>query len=372
MSIRPVALRRCLCVGTIFALATVPALRMEAQEDSTAGGEDRVTLHGYFTQGYAQSGKGGPVLGIPAGGTWNYRVLALLTRYQITDDDHLVIQGRYQQRGVSALSDASPQILWAYYQHDFQHLKVSVGRAPLPLGIYNTLREVGTVLPFYRAAPNYYVPGYETVDGVVLTNATPLGAWRLETTVYGGALTNLFQVPTSSGNIAVSQRTERNYGTQLWLETPIQGLRIGAQAISYQGVGAVTPDTTRHTLFGGSIDGTFDRAFVRAEDLWYLIPDGGPNGEDVTEQDPYAEAGVKITERWSLNAQVPLDFARYGGHTVRRTYDRVIGIDFAPTPDIVLKVEGHRTTGAFIEEPVALTDPQHGINYVIVSVSTSF
>jgi len=365
MGMYHVSVRAVLCVSLISLLAT----RGYGQEDQSES--DKIILHGYFSQAYAKSDNL-TVLGIPKGGTFNYRVLALQARYLITDEDQLVVQGRYQQSGVSVLNDAAPQIQWMYYQHDFGVVTMALGKVPVPIGLYNNTREVGTLLPFYRASANYYVPGYETIDGAVLSNATRFGAWRLESTVYGGAFTNLFQAPTSSGPVAVSTRTEYNYGTQLWLETPLSGVRIGTQLVSYQAVDAVTFDTTRHTLVGGSIDATFEHAFARGEYLRYAIPGGGPAGQGLIENDMYGEAGVKLTEQWSINTQVPVSLVRYSGHTSRSTYDRALGVKYAPNSDVAFKLEGHRLTGAFSWEPPLVPNPQGKTTYVIASVSASF
>lgn len=334
-----------------------------------AQGEDHIILHGYFTQAYAKADNL-PILGITKGGTWDYRVLALQARYLITDDDQIIVQSRYQRSGTSLLNDQAPEILWAYYRHDFTTLRVEVGKVPVAIGLYNNLREVGTILPFYRAAANYYIPGYETIEGVVLTHTKKFGAWRLESTAYAGGFVNVYQIPTPTGPIVGTARTEYNYGTQLWLETPLRGLRVGTQYVSYQAVNGA--DTTRHNLFGGSVDGSFNHFYVRGEYIKYDLPGLGPNGEDEIEGDGYAEAGIKLTDRLSLNTQVLLSSTHYPGRTYRSTYDRIVGVSYAVNPNVVFKLEGHHDTGYVFDQPLSVTQPAGKTNIVIASVATSF
>jgi len=331
---------------------------------------DKFTLHGYFTQGFAKA-DGLPLYGITKTGTWDYRVLALQARYQITDDDQLVVQTRYERNGLSLLNTTAAEIQWAYYQHQFGSVTAAIGKAPIPDGLYNNLREVGTVLPFYRAPPNFYTIGFETVEGIVLTHATTLGAWKLESTVYGGGITVTFPFATPDGPTVVRDRHDYNFGYQVWLDTPIPGVRIGTQFQSFQ-VSAGPTDTVRNSLFGGSFDATFDHYFVRGEYQGLTFKDYGPNGTDEFERDGWGEAGIKLIKPLSLNVQISQSAIHYPGRTYRWVDDRAVGVTYALNPSVVFKLEGHHHTGYDFDQFVDVAGAAGKSNFGIFSVSTSF
>jgi hypothetical protein len=332
--------------------------------------DDKIILHGYFSQAFAKA-DGLPVYGITKRGTWDYRVLALQARYNITRDDQLVLQTRYERNGNSLLNTESAEVQWLYYQHRIGSFTAAIGKAPIPDGLYNNLREVGTVLPFYRAPPNFYTIGFETIEGVVLTHEAELGRWGLESSVYGGAIAVSFPYADPSGLAVVHDRTEYNFGYQFWLTTPIKGLRVGTQFQSFQ-VAATPTDTVRNSLFGGSAEWVIGRYFVRGEYQGLTLKLFGPGGTDEVEHDGWAETGVKVTDELSLNAQASTSVIHYPGLTYRWADDRALGISYALNPAVVFKLEGHRHTGYDFDKYVDVTQPPGKTKFMIVSVSTSF
>ena len=121
---------------------------------------------------------------------------------------------------------------WAFYERRLaDNTSIKVGRVQIPLGIFNEIRDVGTILPFYRPPFVMYREGTftsETVDGVVLSHTFAAESdWSLDFDVYGGEwelVETDFQVETAEPFIA---RAEDAWGVQLWLNTPLSGLRFG-------------------------------------------------------------------------------------------------------------------------------------------------
>jgi len=363
--------RRC-CHAFAVALSLISMLSppLALAQSAETEEESKIELHGYFTQAYAKT-DGLPVYGITRGGTFDYRVLALQARYNITDNDQLVVQSRYERNGASLLNTTSAEIQWAYYQHSFGNLTAQVGKAPIPDGLYNNLREVGTVLPFFRAPPNFYVIGIETVEGLVLTHSLPIKNWRLETSVYGGGILITFPFATPEGPEVTHDRQDYDYGYQVWLETPIPGLRVGTQFQSFQA--SVSPtDTVRNWLFGGSLDGTFDRYYLRGEYQGLSLKKFAPSGGDELEHDWWAETGIKLTNALWLNTQLAMSDINYPGRTYRWVDDRVIGVSYALNPHVVVKVEGHDHRGYDLDTYTDVTGPPDRTHFGIVSVSASF
>jgi len=341
----------------------------EAQEIT-----DRLSVHGYLTQAYARSDRL-QIDGINKEGTWDYRVVALQTRYALTENDQFVVQIRNRRLGLSPLSDEEDVTLdWGYYRHSFGdgNTSVKVGRVPYPLGLYNEIRNVGTVLPFFRAPRVFYLPGIETVDGFSLTNTIPLGAWRLESTLYGGGETTVSQVTTPSATIIISNRSDGIYGAQEWISTPIQGLRLGAAYHRFESPTGDGQDTVPNNLFAGSIDGTFEHAFLRGEYMKYIVDRALPGLADYDQINYYGQGGVQIFEPLWLNAQVQIGKTNYGGFRFRDTFDRAIGVSYKISPGLVLKLEGHAARGYSFDSFVQVGGPPGKTNYGIASLSASF
>lgn len=352
------------------ALAAAALLLGSAAPAAAQTDLEKLSIHGYLTQGIARSSDL-PIFGISDQTTADYRNAALQFRYAMTTKDNVVLQFSHRRLGGSILTAATPDVGvdWAFYQRRAGAASVRVGRAPLPAGIYNEIRDVGTLLPFYRAPGTFYREGVETIDGVVGTVTRDVGDWSLEGNAYFGGMG--FQVPmaTEAGPVLLDNRIEGNLGYQLWLATPVQGLRIGTGGRFWEGTEALFADGERQYELQASMDGSFDRTMVRAEfarlDLHTLFLDSW-----------YVQGGVKATERLGLYAQYEASSTTYTQPvrqpTQRSMQDLAGVLNFAVNPSLVLKLEAHRATGRSFDTFIAPTAPAGRTTYGIVSVSTSF
>src|SRR6185295_15168286 len=161
---------------------------------ATAAAEtsSKLSFHAYINQAYARSDDH-QVYGVPTDGTTNYSSIAVQFRYQMTPDDQVAVQFGHDRLGKSTLNKETEDIAldWAFYQRRLNDTTtVKVGRVQLPLGIYNEVQDVGTVLPFYTAPQSVYVKTRtaESVDGVVLSHTfAEKSQWSLEADVDGGS-----------------------------------------------------------------------------------------------------------------------------------------------------------------------------------------
>jgi hypothetical protein len=351
----------------LVALAALPCAPASAVSQDT---DSRLSIHGYLTQAYAQS-DGLTIQGITKDGTWDYIVVALQMRYAITDDDHIIVQVRGRRIGNSLLSDNDVELDWAYYTHNFGSVIAKIGKIPLPLGIYNDIRSVGTVLPFFRAPASIYREGAETIKGVLLSNRLPLGRWSLESAVYAGNIDVVVPEFTPAGPFLFSSSVSGNYGANVWLNTPITGVRVGASALHFRLPSAVG-DTVANTSYTGSVDATFDRFFVRGEYQELLLKKVLVGGGDETQHIVYGQAGVKLTDHVSLNVQMEVDDNSDPGRSYRNSDDRAIGLNYAVSPNILFKIEGHAVKGYAFDTYLPTTGPAQKTNYGIASISVSF
>src|ERR1044071_6876430 len=183
----------------------------------------QITIHGYLTQAYARS-DGAEIQGIPEEGTADYRTAALQIRADVTEQDTFAIQLSHERFGESDIKAFQDDLAldWIFFENQFGDSSVKVGRVPIPFGIYNEVRDVGTLLPFYRPSTNFYGEGAytsETVDGIVLSRVFDLGgSWRLDGDVHYGS----WEFVNRSGSFS-KNKVEDSIGVELWLETPLPG-----------------------------------------------------------------------------------------------------------------------------------------------------
>lgn len=367
-------------VRTLIAgVAVVTALAPDA---ASAQQNDKLSIHGYLTQGYAVSDSA-QTMGITKEGTTDYRRAAILLRYASTDKDNFVLQLAHRRLGSSPSMqfESDVKLDWAFYEHEFgTQTRMRVGKAPIPFGIYNETRYVGTQIPFYRAPYAFYHEGIytsETVDGLTLMqplfSASP---FAMEASAYAGSFSYLdfATVQVTPGNfqyLGQRVRAQSALGGQLWISTPLEGLRFGGGGHRY------TVDKAffqpRKTTFDGyfaSVDGKFERFMLRSEFRHV-------DAKKIIHYDAwYTQGGVQLTSKLSLNAQS--ERASYhvmtstSNYKVQNSFDDAVGISWAVSPNLVFKVEGHQRKDHNVEGVSnVLGTPSEG-NYYISSLSVAF
>jgi hypothetical protein len=365
----------------IFALgAALPAALSAQSTDSP------VTIHGFLTQGVARSTQT-PLFGIDTASTTDYRSAALQVRYAMSEADNFLIQLSHRRMGRSLLNTQQPDVAvdWVFYQRQFAGADVKLGRVPMPRGIYNEVRDVGTVLPFYRAPYNYYTEGMETVDGGAVRYQHGLGrGFGLDVAAFAGGFDfKQLSFSTSTGQmIILSSRAELAVGGNVWLNTPVTGVRVGASGQRFtfdrfqptQGVNGARQESG--VTYGLALDATRDRYYVRGEYGEFSV-----DGNTFRYPTWYAQAGVKPVSRLTLNAQtdranveqrmrvsptmvVPFqfDYAR----------DDAVGAAFAVSPNFVLKFEGHEARGYNFDRFVNPQGAAAETRYWVGSAAVSF
>jgi hypothetical protein len=353
-------------------LATVVAVPAVASAQSSE--LDKLQIHGYLTQGYGESTKL-PFAGLPTDATGDYRTAALQFRYSITDNDNVIVQLRHRRMGTSAIAagESDVQLNWAFYQRKLGPVRVKAGKLPIPMGLYNEIRSVGTVLPFYRAPYNFYAEGYETIDGASAAGSFSLGrAGSVEAGVYGGGLNVKipFSLPNGTSTI-VNARLEAIRGAQVWYNTPISGLRVGASGMRFRSRKATDTSTTpTSSQWIGSVEGSWDRVQLRSE--YTNVTAGTAHLLSY-----YGQAGVRVVGGLSLNAQNDIsDISARVAPTVllrqRNMRDFAVGANYQFSPTLVVKLVQHDAKGYGFDTPVAATRAPGQSKYFVASVSTAF
>jgi hypothetical protein len=363
MTSRPGALAALLALG-----AALPAA-VHAQNAL-----EKLQIHGYLTQGFAESSDLAQY-GITTEATADYRNAALQFRYSLTDADNFVVQIQHRRLGTSGLSALENDVMlnWGFFQHRFgTGTAVKAGKLPMPRGALNEVRSVGTVLPFYRAAAAMYEEGFETFDGAQISHSLDVGGgWSVDATALGGGFTYKNVVATPADPLVINARMNGLYGGQLWLNTPIPGVRLGVTGLRWRGgkwfPGDQTPSGPESQWLG-TLDASHDRFTLRAEFNNVAI-------RALQMQSYYWQGGVRLTDKLTVNAQTEYVDQRQRAFPMPRTRERrdaALGLSYAASTNFVLKLEQHAAKGYLFDSWVNPTGAAARSGYTIASVSTSF
>lgn len=378
-------LEACLALaGTLNQVARLPAFGALALIAAAARGAEvpevreepvksALSVHGYLTQAYAQS-DGHQILGIGPDGSSDYRDLALQFRYDHGTRNAFVLQLGHERMGDSPLGDSMGDLAvdWAFYQRQLTpRVALKVGRVPIPLGIYNESRNAGTTFPFYRPASGFYGEGqfaHETVEGASITARADLaGGWNGTADVYFGEWKFVQE------DFETEAEVDDAVGGQLWLNTPIVGVRFGTGFYRATVTNLLyTPPGTEaiHTGLHGSVEIDFDRWRAAAEAR-------SVDAEVGRYSSAYLQGGFELHPRWSVHARAEtsrLDL-RGGRIAVDREIDRdlALAINYEIASAVILKLEGHSNVGLLVEDvSVDIGGPAYRTRYFMLSLAASF
>jgi hypothetical protein len=378
---RPHLLRRCLVAAGVLVVSVPRSGR--AQLDSTF--LSRLSIHGYLTLGYGISGAQ-PQLGLPTDGSVDYDRAALLGQFALASHSHLVVQVAHRDLGTENSLFNEPTFIldWAYFEQRFgDNTRLRVGQEPLPIGIYNEIRYVGTLLPFYRAPYTTYSEGsytQENLQGLIFTQTIePHGKFPVDFNAWAGqynyAEKGTVTVNGASTTASVPATAHNVVGSWVWVRTPIDGFRFGGGIMHYVPEGGVTEQVlgkSDETDSYASVDATFDRFQVRSE-LSHALRSGGK----LNSTQGYAQIGVKVIDPLTLNAQLELQHVHYAvapGYAANADlqHDFGFGADVALPWSAVFKLEGHATRGYDYDTNPSVFGPPTKGSYGIASLAFIF
>ena len=357
-------MRNTILALALLGLAGVPA-SVAAQSDSP------LQVHGYLTQGWGIA-DGGTFLGIPEGGTADYRNLAIQFRYALGDQDNVTFQFSHRRLGSNPIivGEQDVKLDWAFYGRNIGNASLRVGRIPIPAGIYNEVRDVGVLLPLYRAPFNFYLEGAftsETVDGIVAGYEFFRGApWSVEVAGYYGRYDMINRADVGGAYVPVATEVSQVYGGQAWINTPVTGVRFGG-GLSSQNV-ETGPFAGDWSNWHASADVSLSRVVARAEYRSFDIPNIGYDAY-------YGYLGLNVTNQLTVHGQADFADLAYGPlPKVDMNNEYTAGASFAFRPNLVLKGEMHFTNGYWADAPVLdpTADAAASVRYMLVSLSTAF
>lgn len=363
---------------------------------SPLSGQGKMRVNGYFAQAYAIS-DGNSIFGIPSKGTFDYRNAAIQFGFFPTETNKVIIQVNHNRIGQSPIMTLTESIEldWGILEQQFgDNWTFRAGRILLPLGIYNPIRDVSLLLPFYTIPFSPYGEASytsETVDGFSATINTYIGETvSLDAEVYFGQWKwkewYIFLNPLGGPPLRLIDEADVRsaFGAWVWLNDITEGLRIGAGGfigkveggIQFQKGQLLGPQQLG--LMDFAIDYTKDRYYIRGEINSYRL-----QRSKISSLGGYAQCGMKIIEPVELNLQYETTRA-FNIQTIPNTppkdleYNRdiAVGIKFTPTHYLSIKLEGHINRGLAAEQPINPGEVEDGIQfdtrYAIFSVSAGF
>ena len=358
---RPSLLRR-LAAGTLLLFLSQP-LGAQQSPDWLS----KMSIHGYLNQAYAIS-DGHPIFGIPTEGTTDYRDVAVQFRLDQDRKHAFVLQLRQERLGESPRAGGDVGLDWAFFQRNVSdRFSFKVGRIPLPLGIFNEAGGAAATSPFFRPPNEFYERQYtsKTLDGALATvSFGKTGGWNFDVDGYFG------QWALDQWASGESADARNAWGAQLWANAPWTGVRFGGGAYRCT-VEPAYADAVDYLMLHGSIEADFDRVLLATE---YLTGNLDQYGRY---RAWYAQIGYQFTRQLSVHARgaVARIHVPVNGHTVDASLSDDLGlaVNYAFTPALLLKVEGHTNEGLLRDDlPRNLYASPTETRYFIASVVATF
>ena len=349
----------------------------KAQSQSLAS---KFKFFGYLNVAYGET-DGHDYRGATNGGTFDFRTAALQLRFAPSASSEFVVQLANESVGESPTNELRDdlELDWLFYRHRFAGgTQVRVGRVPLPIGIYNEIKDVGVALPFYRPSDNFYGEGTwtsDSVDGIVLTHNLDLESeWSFQFDVYYGDWERI----ETDGNSLRFAKAEINdaLGFFTWISPPNSGVRVGFGYNRFEASGGVflapgVVDEEETSYF------SFDASF----EPWTLHFEASRREFTGGHWQPYyLELGVQVASRVKLNAlydvgelyyEIPF-FATFDGK-IEELWG--LSVNYEIRPGWVAKIE-HRWTetyGQIEDQPISIFfDEPVKVKLLIASMAVSF
>jgi hypothetical protein len=346
---------------------------------------DRVEVHASLNAAYGRASEL-PVFGIPTTGTSDYRTFTLQGRYHLNDDDQIVAQLFNRRLGTSPLAGAISDVTmqWAYWQHRSGDFTFKAGRNPLPRGLSNETRYIGTVHPFYRPPVEMQQDAFDAIDGAVASYRRDIGSSgvNFEQFAFGGGSENRAIATTSAGQDVRVARTENMFGGQSYLRLPVANLRIGAYGARYNFVQATSSGYRTQVVFSAEAT-PVDRLKLETEHM--KINGHGPYNDN---RSGYFQGTFHVTDRFALGGQhAYTDRMLYFANTDLNEILPEVHTDGASgiitlSQHAVLKLEHHWRSGWSFDTPTPpvasqtatsfTLSPKRYSRYFLLSLAASF
>jgi hypothetical protein len=377
-------------------LAAFSVGQVEAYELNLGTNMPPVDFHGFFSQGFLSSSDYN-YLGDTTRGSFLFTEAGLNASFNPFPRTRIAAQGFTYDVGDAGGYDFVLDYALAEYTFN-DYFGIRAGRIRRPQGIYNDIQDVDVARTFVLLPQGMYDARwrdfYVSLDGGEFFGTLPLRqTGSLSYEIYGGLVR-----PVENGGFALSIRNglppsihldsinpAKEFGGQLWWNTPVDGLRFGA-------FGCILPKaefTTTVQTPGGSIhvENVHDVVFQQysAEYLWkawtfqteFYLRDIYPQAAGMADTHIFSwyssaayrfnkwfEAGGYYTECYNDINQ--------SGNSLQYQKDAALTLRFNPKDWWTFKIEGHclRGTGLLQDNPDNPSQNDNG--WWMLAVKTTF
>ena len=289
---------------------------------------DRIDLHGYGYQDYAQA-SANSYLGADKHGTWDNNFVGLVMAATLTDKSKLWAQ-------LEGTAHSGVAVTWAFVDYDLSDdVRLHAGRVKMPLGFYNEIIDAKPLQPaalepslYQRAADMVH----DSYHGVGVDVEQDIGSGHLRWQVYGG---NVYDRDPPEDT-----RDRRAFGGRVTYRTPIDGVTLMGSAYR----------TQVQTLADGTMSNE-DRAIVSAgyvANRWDVKAEYGVHKFlGVTSDAWYVQAAYAVSDHWTPYARhdfIVTDRAQRGDPSFQQS-TWVAGLGYRVNSALGLKLENHFNSG---------------------------
>jgi hypothetical protein len=361
MMLKPASLAGAFLVASLLAAPT-----------AHAQAESRYSVRGFGGWAFAASDNDNS-FGYVASerGDWKNYYLALNVAAQPTQKLSIRSEGFWSedQRGARPRLD----YVFAQWAHS-PAIKLRVGKAPVPFGIYSEVYDVGTLRPF-QLLPQFYEGPLGLIPkaylGAGLTGAAPLGEdWEIHYDAFGGEIRfEPFQTDFVAGidpatgiplvRTLESQIVGREMaGGRLLLVAPVKGIDIGGTVFYLNDVkqriegGALQRYSVTDNSTHLNARAQYQREAFGARAEWF-----GVLADDADVKSFYVEASYKLGRHWQVAGQYETSkiVLRDGDDSIpepiRRHQSFGLAVNYWLRPELVLKLNAYRVDGNMIARP---------------------
>jgi len=350
-------------------------LRFEGT-DLRIGNLPAVTFHGFASQGFLATTKYDYLGGDTQDGSFQFSELGL--NASVSPLPHTRIAAQAFAFDIGNVGQYDPMLDYGLVDYNFcDQLGVRGGRIRRPEGIYNQVVDLDLARTFVLLPQGVYDARfrdfYASMDGgAFYGNFNLRDAGSLSYEAYAG-----FINPASNGGVARDLEGVMPpapyaalhsvhgcllYGTQLWYNTPLQGLRVGASASESLGLAydyAVNPPYGPGQLHSevDSVSGhfsveyvvkswTFQSELVLRENNQHDYYRGAVVGRELMKPWAWYVSGAYRFNRWlELGAYYTEDHETASLPSDKYQRDLAMAFRFDPKPWWQLKIEGHSLRG---------------------------
>lgn len=349
-------MRRIAWLSAAAAIAVfAAALPLHAEDFSLK----KIAINGYGGWYYGKSDNENHFVGATEEGSYHTADVHLSIAADVSEKLRVVTQVGWldDEKG----SEANFDYMFAEWKLN-SRLRLRLGKAKMPFGIYSEFPEVGTLRPFLVLPQAAYGPiGFlgESYKGAGFTGSFG-GSWKVDWDLYGGGTelsenvageAFLLGEELAPGEEVEHEVTRNVVGGRMVVETPLAGLSVGGSFLT--GTEKLEVDR-RRVVYAVQAEYVGDALTVRTEAMHEDVVD------DLHATGSYLEVAYRLTDHWQVAAEGGrLRTSFFGvvptGETAGLTrHDEVgVGVSYWFDSNLVVKVNYLRVRGNAFVQPAA-------------------